>query len=552
MNRHTIALAGAATAVLVGAAAMATAAGDAPTRSRRAATSGTASSGSSSTRRPARATRCASRGTCRARAGPAGIPGPAGAGGPSRPEGRSRRGARIGRRARRHGVQDVRRCDRARRGRRDRDRPDHAHLRVGTPPPPPPGGSARLVINEVDYDQVGADTGGFVEIANTGTAAASLDGIALVLVNGGDGAEYGRKALTGTLAAGAKLVVDVDPQNGAPDGVALVDTGDGRAPRRAQLRGRDHRGHDRHEGLRPRRGHGAPGRRRGLEHASTGSLARIPDGTDADNAAADWAFTTTPTPGAANVKTPVRRRAGVAPWVSRTVGETPRGAPSASPSAACSRAPPGRAPSTSCAPRTRRACRACARGARAHPAASGSSPSARRASVPSASAAWTAQPGSRSWAQSENLQCANSSVTSSNASSMPSSATQSCTSRMPGVSITSAAARQLDQLPARRRVPAGAVVADLLRREQLLARERVDERRLADARRAEQHGREARAEQVGHLVETLAGDARDRDAPARRRRSSRPRPRRPPGAGWRSDFVSTITGRAPLSQARIR
>ena len=36
--------------------------------------------------------------------------------------------------------------------------------------------------------------------------------------------EYARKALTGTLAAGAKLVVDVDPQNGAPDGLALVDT----------------------------------------------------------------------------------------------------------------------------------------------------------------------------------------------------------------------------------------------------------------------------------------------------------------------------------------
>jgi hypothetical protein len=89
---------------------------------------------------------------------------------------------------------------------------------------PPPTGNARLVINEVDYDQVGADDGGFVEIANTGTAAATLTGTALVLVNGGDGAEYGRKALTGTLAAGAKLVVDVDPQNGAPDGLALVDT----------------------------------------------------------------------------------------------------------------------------------------------------------------------------------------------------------------------------------------------------------------------------------------------------------------------------------------
>ena len=44
----------------------------------------------------------------------------------------------------------------------------------GPPPPPPPTGG--LVINEVDYDQVGTDGGGFVEIANTGTSAATLDG----------------------------------------------------------------------------------------------------------------------------------------------------------------------------------------------------------------------------------------------------------------------------------------------------------------------------------------------------------------------------------------
>ena len=35
-----------------------------------------------------------------------------------------------------------------------------------------------------------------------------------------------------------------------------------------------------------------------------GTLARIPDGSDTDDAATDWSFTTTPTPGAANVKTP--------------------------------------------------------------------------------------------------------------------------------------------------------------------------------------------------------------------------------------------------------
>ena len=34
---------------------------------------------------------------------------------------------------------------------------------------------------------------------------------------------------------------------------------------------------------------------------STGSLVRIPDGNDSDDAASDWAFTSNPTPGAANL-----------------------------------------------------------------------------------------------------------------------------------------------------------------------------------------------------------------------------------------------------------
>ena len=171
------------------------------------------------------------------------------------------------------------------------------------PPPPPPTGEAHLVINEVDYDQVGADTGGFVEIANTGTAAATLDGTALVLVNGGDGAEYARKALTGTLAAGARLVVDIDPQNGAPDGLALVDTAKETLLDALSYEGAIHAAtigtkvFDLVEGtLLP------------VDVADSnavdGTLARIPDGADAGNAAADWAFTTTPTPGGANVKTP--------------------------------------------------------------------------------------------------------------------------------------------------------------------------------------------------------------------------------------------------------
>ena len=45
-------------------------------------------------------------------------------------------------------------------------------------------------------------------------------------------------------------------------------------------------------------------------NTDNGSLARLPDGQDTNDAAADWRFTTTPTPGAANVATPSPARTG--------------------------------------------------------------------------------------------------------------------------------------------------------------------------------------------------------------------------------------------------
>jgi large repetitive protein len=68
-----------------------------------------------------------------------------------------------------------------------------------------------------------ADSG---SVRNSAGAVAALDGLALVLVNGGGNAEYARTVLSGSLSPGGYLVVEVDPQNG-PDGVALVDTADG-------------------------------------------------------------------------------------------------------------------------------------------------------------------------------------------------------------------------------------------------------------------------------------------------------------------------------------
>lgn len=164
---------------------------------------------------------------------------------------------------------------------------------------PPPPGEARLVLNEIDYDQVGADAGGFVEIYNAGDAAADLTGVALVLVDGGTGSEYQRRTLSGTLAAGAYLVVEVDAQNGAPDGVALLGAG-GSLLDALSYEGAIEAATIGSATYNLVEGTVLPAAT-GDSNTVTGSLARIPNGADTNDAAADWAFTTTVTQGAANV-----------------------------------------------------------------------------------------------------------------------------------------------------------------------------------------------------------------------------------------------------------
>jgi Lamin Tail Domain len=168
------------------------------------------------------------------------------------------------------------------------------------PPPPPPAEQAKLVINEVDYDQVGTDANGFVEITNTGGAAADLAIVDLVAVNGGDSSEYDRVALTGTLAPGGHLDVAIELQNGAPDGLALLDGAtlldalsyEGGITA-ATIGGQSYNLVE---------GTVLP---TAVEDSNTvaGSLIRNPDGKDTNDAAADWAFTTTITRGAVNVLT---------------------------------------------------------------------------------------------------------------------------------------------------------------------------------------------------------------------------------------------------------
>jgi uncharacterized protein len=91
-----------------------------------------------------------------------------------------------------------------------------------------PAAQASVFINEIHYDNVSGDVGEAIEVA--GTAGTDLSGYSLVLYNGSNGSAYGTINLSGTLtdqSGGYGTLSFAGPasgiQNGAPDGVALVD-----------------------------------------------------------------------------------------------------------------------------------------------------------------------------------------------------------------------------------------------------------------------------------------------------------------------------------------
>ncbi len=179
-----------------------------------------------------------------------------------------------------------------------------------------------LVINEIDYDQPGTDTDEFIEIYNPGNVAADVSNVAIVFVNGANNLEYARVKLNGMIPATGYLVVasatvNVDLnavkvlfgaatnniQNGNPDGVALLDTQSGEILDALSYGG----------SITAAQINGLMGTRSLVEGMATaakdsgtsaGALIRNPNGQDTDNASADWVFSTTPTPGSPNVKTP--------------------------------------------------------------------------------------------------------------------------------------------------------------------------------------------------------------------------------------------------------
>lgn len=173
---------------------------------------------------------------------------------------------------------------------------------------------AQVVINEVDYDQIGTDNAEFLEIKNIGTEPFPLNSIKVVLFNGNNGGavEYRtiQSATWPELAPGAYFVIcgnigltlncdhAATPttnliQNGSPDAIALVSIADesivdvlsygGSVPGYTEGTGTTAEDSNEADGL---------------------SLSRWPDGSDTDNNDLDFVIGC-PTPGEANELDPI-------------------------------------------------------------------------------------------------------------------------------------------------------------------------------------------------------------------------------------------------------
>lgn len=184
-----------------------------------------------------------------------------------------------------------------------------------------------LMINEIDYDQIGTDNAEFIELYNPTTAPVDLTDLAIVLINGSNNAEYRRVPLgpASSIPAGGYLVIATSTvtvqgtgvrytpptsawpatdafQNGAPDGIALVNTANLTVIDKLSYEG----------GMTAVTITGFPDPVNLVEmtalaaavadsNAAVGSIARIPNGMDTNNSSVDWRFTSVITPGSANM-----------------------------------------------------------------------------------------------------------------------------------------------------------------------------------------------------------------------------------------------------------
>ncbi|MDQ3033603.1 MAG: lamin tail domain-containing protein [Myxococcota bacterium] len=195
---------------------------------------------------------------------------------------------------------------------RDAGMPDTGPPDAGCTSGPTPG----LVINEVDYDQPGADAAEFIELINRSASAISLCSLQIILVNGSSvpSPTYGTVALDGMLGPGQYLVVapaalaGVPPsarrvllttaiQNGNPDGVALWD-----AARGALVDSISYGGEITMASIDGMTVSLVAGTATAARDSTTAvrTICRAPNASDTGNDAVDWATCDTPTPGAAN------------------------------------------------------------------------------------------------------------------------------------------------------------------------------------------------------------------------------------------------------------
>ena len=178
-------------------------------------------------------------------------------------------------------------------------------------------GAAGLVINEVDYDQPHTDTAEFIELYNTTSSSISLTGLEVVLVSDSTHAVYSPSfTLSGSVPAGGYVLIarmsstftpsstlvvfpimtDSVIHNGGPSGIAIYDSASTSLVDALSYGG----------ALTSASIHGhmfslVEGMATSAVDPGAGSLARLPNGTDTNNANSDWHLTSTPTPGAANV-----------------------------------------------------------------------------------------------------------------------------------------------------------------------------------------------------------------------------------------------------------
>lgn len=178
-----------------------------------------------------------------------------------------------------------------------------------------------LVINEVDYDQGSPDDKEFVELFNPSSSPISLVGKAVVFVNGNNNTEYKRVDLSPLmwLPAGAYLVVADSGvtvpistltiyfsgllnniQDGAPDGVVLLNTATETAIDAFSYEGSITTSIITGVTTSISLVEGTALPASTADSAIPGSLVRLPNGKDTNNASLDWTITSTPTPGALN------------------------------------------------------------------------------------------------------------------------------------------------------------------------------------------------------------------------------------------------------------